>query len=157
MSFTIRVLLTAGFVALAPLVFAEPEPVRARNGGYLGIFVRETAPGTIVVGRVHPGSGAEAAGLKPGDVIEAVNGLRLENADELIRRLWSPRKLTLNVRRGEQALAIETSSAQLDDYPTVGDPAPRFELPKPDASGTLSLDAMLAKGKPVVLVFGSHT
>ena len=146
-----------GVALLGSAVLAEPEPVRARNGGYLGIFVRETSPGTIVVERLHEGSGAEAAGLKPGDVIQAVNGIELENADELIRRLWSPRKLTLSVKRGEETIELETSSAQLDDYSQAGDPAPRFELPKKDGSGTVSLDALLAKGKPVVLVFGSYT
>mgnify|MGYP001811777355 CR=1 FL=1 len=146
-----------GLALLAPVVLAEPASERARIGGYLGIFVRETSPGTIVVERVHEGSGAEAAGLRAGDVIEAVNGIELENADELIRRLWSPRKITLNVKRGEESLEIKTSSAELDDYSTIGDPAPRFELPKRDGSGTVSLDALLAKGKPVVLVFGSYT
>ena len=136
---------------------AGPEPVRTRNGGYLGMFVREQPPGTITIERIHPGAGAEAAGLKPGDVVEAVNGIELDHGDELIRRMWSPRTFTLNVRRGEEQLEIKTSSAKLDDYSTAGEQAPRFALPLRDGSGQVALDDVLAKGRPVVLVFGSFT
>lgn len=142
---------------MAPLGLAEPETVRTRNGGYLGMFVREETPGTIVLERIHPGSGAEAAGLKAGDVVVAVNGIELEHGDELVRRMWSPRAFTLDIRRGGEALEIRTSSKQLDGYTSVGESAPRFSLPARDGSGAIALDEVLARGRPVVLVFGSFT
>jgi membrane-associated protease RseP (regulator of RpoE activity) len=145
-------------LALVPYAgFAAPEKVRTRNGGYLGMFVREKTPGTIVLERIQPGSGAEAAGLKAGDVVTAVNGIELDNGDELIRRMWSPRTFTLNIRRGAEPLEIRTSSKQLDGFSQVGESAPRFSLPARDGSGDVALDTVLARGRPVVLVFGSFT
>lgn len=141
----------------APMARAEPDPVLTRNGGYLGMFVREKTPGTIVLERIQPGSGAEAAGLKAGDVVIAVNGIELENGDELIRRMWSPRAFTLDIRRGEETLEIRTSSGELDGFSKVGESAPRFSLPVRDGSGSISLNAVLARSRPVVLVFGSFT
>lgn len=155
---TVLLTLSCAMLALTSLsASAGPEPVRTRNGGYLGMFVRENPPGTLVIERVHPGSGAEAAGLKAGDVVEAVNGIELDHGDELIRRMWTPRAFTLNIRRGEEALEIKTSSEKLDAYSTVGEQAPRFALPARDGSGAVALDDVLAKGRPVVLVFGSFT
>ena len=142
---------------LPPSGLAEPEPARARNGGYLGMFFREESPGRIVLERIHPGSGAEASGLEAGDVVDAVNGIELENADELIRRLWSPRKFTLNVLRDGKPLEIRTSSAALDDFTRVGEKAPDFRLPTRDGTGHVALDDVLARGRPVVLAFGSFT
>jgi len=142
---------------LAPPGLAEPETARVRNGGYLGMFFREEAPGRVVLERFHPGSGAEAAGLKAGDVVVAVNGIELDNADELIRRLWSPRKFTLNVLREGKPLEIRTSSAVLDDFTRVGEKAPGFRLPARDGTGHVALDDVLARGRPVVLAFGSFT
>ena len=39
----------------------------------------------------------------------------------------------------------------------AGDAAPDFSLASPDGKTTLALSALLKKGKPVVLVFGSYT
>ena len=123
------------------VAYAEEEgtpKAKARNGGYLGIFIRETAPGVVRVERVHPGSGAEKEGLKAGDVIEGVGGRPLANGDQLIRRLWSSRPYTLKIKRGEEAVEIRTSTKALDRHPEVGAQAPRFKLMARDRSGVVS-------------------
>ena len=52
--------LAAGALLCAGLsVLAQEPPAKARNGGYLGIFVREGKPGHIVIERLHKGGGGE--------------------------------------------------------------------------------------------------
>ncbi len=55
------------------------------RAGYLGFLATTDAPnrGGSVVNVVGPGTPAAAAGLKPGDVIEAFNGLHIDSAAEL--------------------------------------------------------------------------
>lgn len=132
------------------------EDSRRRTGGYLGLFLRE-ADGAVTIERVQPGSGAAEAGFQAGDVVAAVSGQRIIHGDQLVQALWRGRPLAIAVRRGEDTLTINTSTAALDARPRVGDPAPDFTLPARDGAGTLGLKRLLAKGRPVVLVFGSFT
>jgi S1-C subfamily serine protease len=55
--------------------------------GYLGIEKEKNAQGSYVVKAVTAGSPAAAAGFKPGDVLVAMNGVRLsdENKDALYK------------------------------------------------------------------------
>lgn len=39
----------------------------------------------------------------------------------------------------------------------VGDPAPDFSLAKLDKSAQVQLSSLTAKGRPVILIFGSYT
>ncbi len=70
--------------ALRPelLPACAPAPAGARLGAYL-----ESAEGAVWVRRVAPGSAAEAAGLRPGDRILAVNGETVERAGQVILRV----------------------------------------------------------------------
>ncbi len=162
---SIRAIALAGLALLCavPTVRSQEPPTpstvktKSRNGGYLGIFVRETKSGAMLIERLHPGCGAEQAGLQTGDLILAVDGRTISNGDQLIGRMWSSRPFTLRIRRGDTELDITTSTKALDTFSNVGDPAPRFALPKRDGSGLLALDDLLVKGKPVVLIFGSFT
>jgi len=150
----------AGAALTAAAVQAQEPPAakpKVRNGGYLGIFVRESKPGHITIERLQPGCGAAKAGLKPGDVILSIDGRTIANGDQLIGRMWSNRPYTLRVRRGETELEFRTSTKELDTFPAIGTPAPRFALPKRDGTGMLALDDLIVEGKPVVLVFGSFT
>jgi uncharacterized iron-regulated protein len=72
-----------------------PAPRGARLGAYL-----ESADGAVWVRRVAAGSAAEAAGLRPGDRIVAVNGEAVVRAGQVIRRvanhpLAEPLRLTI--------------------------------------------------------------
>lgn len=160
---TRRLIVMAAAAALAALpVAAAPQEgetgpaARSRNGGYLGLFLRER-DGTVTIERVHPGGPAAKAGFRAGDVIETVNARPLRNGDELVKAMWSRRPLRIAVRRGDATVTIETSTPRLDAKPAVGDRAPDFTLPARTGTGTHALKALCAKGRPVVLVFGSFT
>lgn len=156
---TLRTLaLAAAALTCAGLsVVAQEPPAKARNGGYLGIFVRESKPGHIVIERLHKGGGGEKAGLKPGDVVLSIDGRPPANGDQLIGRMWSSRPYTLRLKRGDEEVEIRTSTAELDAFPKVGTQAPRFTLPLKEGTGKVALDDLLGQGKPVVLIFGSFT
>ncbi|MCI0341566.1 MAG: PDZ domain-containing protein [Planctomycetales bacterium] len=136
---------------------AATEPALRRVGGYLGMFIRENPGGGILVERVQPGSGAEAAGFRPGDVVLGSRGRKVPNGDQFIQALWGGRVRSLDVRRAAEQIELPISTKELDAHPAVGEKAPEFELPASDGSSRLRLSALLAKGRPVVLVFGSYT
>jgi len=47
------------------------------------------AQGRLFVGRVAPGSPAQAAGLQRGDIIVGVNGEKTRTLSELYRKIWA--------------------------------------------------------------------
>ena len=158
--------LVAACLAAAPLTGAQEAepPARTRNGGYLGIFIRETVDQTedppvrtLTIERVHPGGPAAKAGFQAGDIVAAVNGSPLKNGDQLIKRFWSGPQITVTVKRGDETVDIDTTTRELDSQPKVGDRAPDFTLKSRGGKGSYALKDLLAKGKPVVLVFGSFT
>lgn len=67
-----------------------------------------------VVGKVLPGSPAEAVGLKPGDEILAINGKKIETFDKLYFYLRSKEDLTeveLTFKRGNEVFTIKVKPA----------------------------------------------
>jgi S1-C subfamily serine protease len=60
-----------------------------QTGKRLGAAVAPTAGG-LLVGRVHPGSLAERAGLRAGDIIRAVNGEAVSLTEHLPQLLTHP-------------------------------------------------------------------
>lgn len=59
---------------------------------------------------VVPGAVAQAAGLRPGDVVEALDGAPVASAEALIRRISACRpgtEVTLTIRRGDDAFDVE--------------------------------------------------
>lgn len=62
--------------ASADSCLAEKAARMAKNG-WLGLETEKAAAGGYAVIAVHPGSPAEAAGFRAGDVLVAVNGARL--------------------------------------------------------------------------------
>lgn len=62
-------------------------PERPRGSGYLGVYVEE-AEGQVIVRDVRPGSPADGAGLREGDVILGVEGRRVTRRDELNAQIW---------------------------------------------------------------------
>lgn len=77
-----------------------------------GFAMDDKAPDDRTVGFVEAGSPAQAVGLKPGDVIMAVNGLETPNyatMNNLFRSDWprGERSVTLAVKRGAEVLVLE--------------------------------------------------
>ncbi len=61
------------------------------------------------IGQITPGSPAEKAGVKVGDVIEAIDGKKITNWQEVseIIKNGGGKALTLSVKRGDTVLAIQ--------------------------------------------------
>ena len=88
--------------------------------GTLGVDTRDANGGGAQVVQVYPDSSAAKAGLRPGDVIVAANGQRIDNAEAFrnFQGLQPPNaRLTLDVRRGGQALRL---AAGLQEQPRDG-------------------------------------
>ncbi len=90
---------------------AQPVLVRLSQGG---VGARQAAlealvprPG-IAVGRVEPGRAAERAGIRSGDEILGVDGVRLRSVDQFLARVWDSAKkpLRLGIRRGNDTLSV---------------------------------------------------
>lgn len=76
--------------AAAPAAAAPPAapPGAVPGNGWLGIVVAESrTPGRWVVAEVTPGSPAAAAGIRAGDDVRAINGTRLQSADDVSQSL----------------------------------------------------------------------
>ena len=92
---------------VAPPEGCGPMPARARLGAYL-----ESDNGAVWVRRVAPGSAAEAAGLRPGDRILALNGTAVDHAGQVIRgvRLHPDGvPLRLTIERAGRRLRLQLS------------------------------------------------
>jgi len=95
--------------------FARPAAARRPA---LGALVRDAAGGGVLVGDVRPGSPADAAGLRPGDVVEAIDGAPVTSTMALERILGATpaeRSVALRVRRGDRRLTLTVTLA--DDRP----------------------------------------
>ena len=74
--------------------------------------------GVIVVRSVDPGSGAETAGLRPGDHIWVVGGTPSTEVDGLRKTLRENEVIPMVVGRGNQTLTIQYRAPELKvDYP----------------------------------------
>lgn len=104
---------TAGQWAVTPGTELRPEAVGIisvpprkilHRQAFIGVRLDFTAP-MASIAEITPDLGAERAGLKPGDLILAVNGGRVKKSEELANVLRTHREgqaVKLRVRRGEQ-------------------------------------------------------
>jgi hypothetical protein len=86
---------------LAALTGIKPNFETAPRG-FVGIEF-DDAGGSVVVKKVYPGSPAEKAGIKVGDVVEGVKATNIESGKDLARALAKAgvgAKLTFTVKRG---------------------------------------------------------
>ena len=103
-----------GAVLLTNPVFAiiMPEPIR-------GAFYE--APDGVVVLSVIPGSGAERAGILPGDVINGIDGMPVYTAFDMERAGLEPgQTAAVSVLRGGETLEMPVEITAAEDDPERG-------------------------------------
>ncbi|MCP4714818.1 MAG: RIP metalloprotease RseP [Deltaproteobacteria bacterium] len=85
---------------------------------------------TTRVGQVMPDAPAYHAGLQAGDVIEAIDGRRIELWDELFEIVGASRgkELTLHVRRGDQLLVTALRPELAESLDVFGEKAQRYRI-----------------------------
>ena len=83
-------------------------PFAKSNEAYLGVRA-SVEKMSLKIDSVTPGSPADNAGLKSGDVIRKINGVKLVSVDELAAFLKTQRPATrieVHVQRGDESVAI---------------------------------------------------
>jgi S1-C subfamily serine protease len=113
----------------------DEDQARERTGSFLGVLTRPLTPadkerhgltaeqGAVVI-EVLPGSPAEHAGLRRGDVITAANGKPVSDPVELrrtIERVGPGKDLALSLVRGQEKKEVR---ARLEESPVDGIAAP---------------------------------
>jgi S1-C subfamily serine protease len=89
------------FIGIAAQQTAIP-PLRRRAAG----LAQDRA---VMIGTVEPDSAAEHAGLRPGDIIVALDGVTIAGADDLVRALTGDkigRSVAFDVLRGTERLTV---------------------------------------------------
>jgi S1-C subfamily serine protease len=91
----------------------------ARPRPWLGVQTQDVH-GTVVVTRVSPESPAEAAGLRPGDVIVGIGGTTLKGQADFYTRLWSRGaagvEIPLDVLKAGKVQNLMIKSADRNSY-----------------------------------------
>ncbi len=123
-----------GFAIPSNLVRNVYTQIR-KNGhvhrGQIGVSVESVTPALasglrlpqdygVLVEDVTPEGPAAEAGLKPMDIIAAINGKSLDNASELQRDLYRRElgeKISLDILRGQDKLSIGVTVAEREDDP----------------------------------------
>lgn len=104
----------AGFAVPGELAARVAEGIVEGTGarwGYLGVEIRETPDG-VVVDSVEPGSPAEEAGLRPGDLIESYDGAPVRHLPDLVTAVATSEVGTshsVGLLRGGERLEVTVS------------------------------------------------
>jgi serine protease Do/serine protease DegQ len=93
--------------ALPKIVQEEGQKIHAKLAGTL-LRNATSSDGTegVVIEKIHSGSYAFQAGLRPGDTIVMANRQQIASLDDLKRAAGGSRELLLNIQRGEGAFLL---------------------------------------------------
>lgn len=91
-----------------------------KNHGWLGIQYDHTEDGSDVVKDVVKGSPAEKAGFRPGDVLYAMNGIEMNDANAgRIKAAWKPllpgSTVAYTVKRGGEAEDLKVTLGKMPE------------------------------------------
>lgn len=101
--------------------------VRPNSGPAKELGISDTSKG-VVVAQVQPGSGAERAGLKKGDLISAFNGTEVNDPNVFRNQIASTAPnsvVTLNVVRDGRNLQVSATLGEFTPKPQRDDEVPR--------------------------------
>jgi hypothetical protein len=121
------------------------------GGAYLGVTFDAQNPQQAIIRTVNPGSPAERAGIRPGDVIFAMNGNQVGGSQDVIRIVASmqpgepidvaiSRQVVLGSRPGVTQAAAYSPDVRLQDS-VAPQPAPAVPVgPAPAVVGSATFD-----------------
>jgi membrane-associated protease RseP (regulator of RpoE activity) len=129
------------------------------SSAYLGVSFDPQSPGQARIRSVHPGSPAEQAGLRPGDLIHALNGNHIRGSQDVIRAVASmqpgepldiavTRQVMLGNRPGVAQAATYTPDVAIQDPATTARAVPTIPAP-PTAGAAVDTDAYVEPGATV--------
>lgn len=112
---------SATILSVLPDLKAGQGEQRARRL-QLGVVLQplKRPPRLLEVGTVLPGSGAEAAGVRPADLLLAIEGRAITTIDDLTRVLQRRNagdRVALRLRRGAEELTVQVELRLLDPKP----------------------------------------
>jgi len=114
-------LLTLAAVVFAALNFQQRSRVKFPDDG---VTWMDSSHG-VEAWHIAPGSPAELAGIKRGDIVESVRGVRIERATDVTRVLWRAgvwAEVTYQIRRDGETLSVplitapQRTSSSLHNY-----------------------------------------
>jgi serine protease Do len=131
---------------IAKQLQAEGKVTRGRLGVRIQPMTKELAqsfklesPDGALIASVEPGSPADKAGLKPGDVVLAFNGQKIDDPNKLPRLVGATKpgaSATLRIWRDGKAEDVKFTAAELVSEAKPSKPAPRKEA-KPNRLGVV--------------------
>ncbi len=105
----------------------KPRSLKGLKSGFLGVEPRPSSNGVFITS-VTRRSAAEVAGIRPGDIVTAINDVITKSVPDFVREISSKRQgdtVYLNVKRGGNTISIK---AILNGRMMDGERAARFEM-----------------------------
>jgi serine protease Do len=96
---------------LAGVISAKTREIPLEGGAALGVVMKADAT-ELEIGEVYENSGAARAGLKPGDVILAIDGKAVSSLEEVVEAIKDRpggSRVNLRIRSGEEEKDIEVT------------------------------------------------
>ena len=89
---------------------------RITHNGRLGVLLSDRRPDQALVRDVFPKSGAQLAGIKPGDRIVAINGIQKASRQSVIdalHKMFPGENVTLTIIRSGESMSLDASIREL--------------------------------------------